>query len=195
MKVKNDETHLKLLKTAASEFASKGYASTNINEVSKKAGFGKGTIYNYFQNKSDLFLSVFTHTMNEISDFIKSEIKDIIDPLEKLKAALRADFEYFKANKELTLIILRESYSADKSNQENYMKAGEPLFLLYMNIINEGIEADYFQKDTNPLLTTIMLIGMSENLILMENVLNADFGTTEDLAQRVLSMLLKGIQK
>ena len=45
------QTRQQLLDAAAVEFTREGYASANINRISKTAGFAKGTIYNYFPSK------------------------------------------------------------------------------------------------------------------------------------------------
>ncbi|MDU6432251.1 MAG: TetR/AcrR family transcriptional regulator [Pantoea sp.] len=47
-----------IINAATSVFAEKGYASTNLNEVAKRAGVAKGTLYLYFATKEDLFRAV-----------------------------------------------------------------------------------------------------------------------------------------
>ena len=194
MKKLKEETRHKLLKTAATEFARLGYSKTNINEVSIKAGFGKGTIYNYFENKFDLFLTVFSTTMEKVAIEIEEEISSIEDPILKLKQAIYADFRYFEQNSDLIIIILRESYAAEREKQAEFIKAATPLFELYMNIINEGINAGTYRKDCNPMIATLQFLGMSENLILMQHALGAPLGTAEELAQTVMDTFIHGIE-
>src|SRR5215207_10383484 len=53
------ETHrTRLLEAAAAEFADAGVDGANVNRISLAAGLAKGTIYNYFPSKRDLFLAV-----------------------------------------------------------------------------------------------------------------------------------------
>lgn len=47
-----------ILEAALELFAEKGYASTRMDDVAKKAGISKGTLYLYFNNKEDIFHSV-----------------------------------------------------------------------------------------------------------------------------------------
>ena len=95
-------TRKKLIKAATKEFARKGYARTNINEISLKAGYGKGTIYNYFQNKFSLFIAVVETTIADLVSEIQKNIEDVDDPVEKLKTGIYTDFRYFEKNKALT---------------------------------------------------------------------------------------------
>jgi AcrR family transcriptional regulator len=188
-------TREKLLQTAALEFSRLGYSKTNVNEVSVRAGFGKGTIYNYFENKFDLFISVFRGTMEQISTEIRSRISGIADPVEKLKMAIMADFSWFEDNRNLTLMMLRESYSADRNQQDQFMDAGRPLFQLFGDLIREGIDAGCYRQDIDPTLATIQLIGMSENLILLQGLTTPPLGSADELAQAVVDLFLNGIHQ
>lgn len=47
-----------ILKAAFDVFAAHGYEATRIDEVAKKAGIAKGTIYLYFRDKDHLFRAV-----------------------------------------------------------------------------------------------------------------------------------------
>ena len=47
------------LKQAAYEiFSKKGYKSTSISEIAKRAGMAVGSFYNYYDSKEDIFLDV-----------------------------------------------------------------------------------------------------------------------------------------
>jgi AcrR family transcriptional regulator len=56
---KDKETRISEIQHAAREvFFKKGFLSASIEDVAKKAGIAKGTIYLYFQNKDDLYMSL-----------------------------------------------------------------------------------------------------------------------------------------
>jgi AcrR family transcriptional regulator len=57
-----------ILAAATRVFAQKGYAAARIIEVAEAAGVGKGTIYEYFRSKEDLFFSVFESMMRGIAE-------------------------------------------------------------------------------------------------------------------------------
>ncbi|MCO4745395.1 MAG: TetR/AcrR family transcriptional regulator [Proteobacteria bacterium] len=48
----------KLLASAAQHFAERGLGGANINQISLDAGYAKGTVYNYFDSKEQLFATV-----------------------------------------------------------------------------------------------------------------------------------------
>ncbi len=48
----------RLLREAARLFAERGFNQTDVAELAHRAGIAKGSIYNYFDNKEDLYLYV-----------------------------------------------------------------------------------------------------------------------------------------
>src|SRR6266516_6288207 len=51
-------TRARLLAAAAQEFGRAGFERANVDAISLAAGYAKGTIYNYFPSKEELFLAV-----------------------------------------------------------------------------------------------------------------------------------------
>ena len=55
---RKDARPQELLAAALDLFGEKGYASTRLEDVAKRAGVSKGTLYLYFANKEELFKAV-----------------------------------------------------------------------------------------------------------------------------------------
>jgi AcrR family transcriptional regulator len=52
-----------ILSAALSVFAERGYAATRLDDVARRAGVTKGTLYLYFPNKEELFKAVIRGTL------------------------------------------------------------------------------------------------------------------------------------
>lgn len=63
---KINKTYQKIIKAALPVFASKGFNETTLDEIVKIAGVGKGTIYNHFKNKEDLFRKIIEISVDEL---------------------------------------------------------------------------------------------------------------------------------
>lgn len=48
----------RLLREAAQLFAERGFSQTDVGQIATRAGVAKGSLYNYFFNKDDLYLHV-----------------------------------------------------------------------------------------------------------------------------------------
>ncbi|MEW5721868.1 MAG: TetR/AcrR family transcriptional regulator [Thermodesulfobacteriota bacterium] len=55
----------RLLETAAKLFAEKGFHQTDMAQIAAKAGVAKGSLYNYFDSKDDLYLEVCRHGLEK----------------------------------------------------------------------------------------------------------------------------------
>lgn len=56
----DDARQEEILDAAGSEFAEKGYDAASVNQIIRRAKISKGALYYYFEDKSDLFATVFT---------------------------------------------------------------------------------------------------------------------------------------
>ncbi len=67
--IDKDEKKIKILKAAMDVFAEKGFHTARMADVAEIAEIGKGTIYEYFRSKEDLFMELFTFVMKEPIDY------------------------------------------------------------------------------------------------------------------------------
>jgi AcrR family transcriptional regulator len=62
--------------TAALEvFSEKGFAAAKLDEIAKRAGISKGTLYLYFKDKEDLFRAVVRDTVAPNIDMVRSIVE------------------------------------------------------------------------------------------------------------------------
>lgn len=59
-----------IMETALELFAHKGYFSTTISDIAKKAGISKGLLYNYFESKEALLRAIIQKSVNEVYQYL-----------------------------------------------------------------------------------------------------------------------------
>ncbi len=103
------ETKAAILTAALQLFTRKGYENTSIEELARKAGIGKGTIYSYFKTKSEIFLAF----CEEQLDFVYEKLSEKSNPHAPLKDQLltlfMGEFEFVSRNKEFGRLLMRET--------------------------------------------------------------------------------------
>jgi AcrR family transcriptional regulator len=63
-----------ILDAAIHIFAKKGFKATTLDEIAEKAEFGKGTLYNYFSSKEDIYKGIISSTLAENKkNFLEAE--------------------------------------------------------------------------------------------------------------------------
>ncbi|PID29992.1 MAG: hypothetical protein CR982_01790 [Candidatus Cloacimonadota bacterium] len=127
---KQKEKEELILKNASILFAEQGYFNTDILSIATKSNVGKGTIYNYFKNKEDIFLKVIQYQLNNSLDTILDKLKKITNIKLYIESYIEEALDYYVNN----------TYSFDILFQSN-----RTLFDKAMEIISET-QSRYLSK-------------------------------------------------
>jgi len=100
-----------IIEVASKTFGEKGYSLTTIDEITKKAGIGKGTFYIYFKNKDDLFYAIVEENFNNFLNEVKTEIEKIDNFFARLKKFIEMYLLHHEKNYFLFKILVQEKPS------------------------------------------------------------------------------------
>jgi len=97
-----------IVSAAITVFMEKGFSNASIKDIANSAGVGKGTVYEYFKNKDDLFIQAANYGANQrylqVRDIIASKkmfidkLKDLIYDAQEAAEASIDWFEFFIIN-------------------------------------------------------------------------------------------------
>ncbi len=89
-----------ILDYALNIIAEEGYDNLTMRSLASRFGFAAKTLYNYFSCKEEIYLMVLTRGFELINVKMEASIKNLTDPVEKLRAMCRAyvDFGINNAN-------------------------------------------------------------------------------------------------
>jgi len=82
-----------IARAALKLFSLKGYAATSVGQIAKAASIGKGTIYEYFHTKEDIFIAAVMEWMSLFIDQLSEGIAKIKDPATRLRALAESNME------------------------------------------------------------------------------------------------------
>lgn len=113
----------RIAKVALNLFETKSYNQISMNDIAQRAGVSKGTLFNYYKNKEDLFMSLLLkgyqnyfekltqnlkltplNSKREVKDFLLEEVDNLLNNYHSLVRlnALRGPIFEGKANQEST---------------------------------------------------------------------------------------------
>lgn len=95
------EKRNRILAAATIEFAAGGFENANINTIAKKADVSVGSLYKYFENKQDLFLTVIHHSISKMEDLLNVLAVSREDILIKVEKIIREIQSFSKENEVL----------------------------------------------------------------------------------------------
>jgi len=85
-----------ILEAATSLFLRQGYLGTSMDEIAALAAVSKQTVYKHFADKGHLFSEIVTSTVNEASDTVYDEVRNLQDSGD-LEADIVANTQKFTA--------------------------------------------------------------------------------------------------
>lgn len=160
----SEEKRKKILDVAVKEFASKGFSSANINEISKNAGISIGSMYTYFASKEDLFLTVMNYGYSLLEEALTDVATVEGDIFDKLEQMIRTAQYYSKKHREMTQIYLDITSEGLAHLSRKLSRKMETITAQYsVNLIKESQEKGLVAKDIDEKVFTYCI----DNIILL----------------------------
>ena len=101
-----EEKQKRIIDAAITEFAAKGFIAANINIIAKNAGISIGSMYNYFDSKESLFLTICDHGYGVLESVISRVDLKHGNIFDKIELLLRMAQKYSRQYPELNQIYL-----------------------------------------------------------------------------------------
>jgi AcrR family transcriptional regulator len=92
-----EERPKQILDAALAVFAERGLAAARLEDIAKRAGLSKGTIYLYFPNKEELFREVIRHTVIAFIERGEERLAAIDDPMQALSAWMEGYWAWLRS--------------------------------------------------------------------------------------------------
>ncbi|MGH7849040.1 MAG: TetR/AcrR family transcriptional regulator, partial [Thermodesulfobacteriota bacterium] len=151
----------KIQSAALGLFIKKGITGTTTKEIARNAGVSEGSIYNYFESKSDLAYKLFVRYMDEFRGELQEKASSVTGPAEKLSAAVRAFFGFAESEPDAYAYIMIGHYTELGKMPYDKKKPRD----IFIEIIGEGVREGVFRgMDEN--LGAAFVIGMVTRAIL-----------------------------
>jgi len=139
------QTRELLLEAATATFAAEGYAGANVNAISRQAGFGKGTIYNYFPSKRELMLAVLTAASGAHCEAVAERVLAAEGARARLDAFFAAGFDFITTHLPRARVALATVFGHDTALKEHLWEGYAPMFgLVARDIVGAGIAEGVF---------------------------------------------------
>ena len=102
-----------ILEVSAELFALHGYRGTTTALLASKAGITEPILYRHFHNKLDLFVTLIDEIGKEVIASWKSALKDVEDPIERLRILLAGNPATHKRGRGIYRVIFQAMSEVD----------------------------------------------------------------------------------
>lgn len=137
-----------LLSAALDLFVEKGFASTRVEDVARKAGVSKGTLFLYFPSKEDLFKAVVRENISGMLAEWSTQMDSFTgSSAELLSLSMRAWWHRFGSTKAsgIAKLMMGEANNFPELAQFYQDEVVEPAHHLIRKILQRGIDRGEFR--------------------------------------------------
>lgn len=169
--VDRDSKRLKIVEAATYVFARKGYEATAMDDVAAAAGVSKGSLYDYFKNKEDLFYAVFEWFERAAMQAAAAQLKPGLTARERLAAFAEASVGAVADLVELYPVTLEVWAAAAKTgSRPRFAQAMQGLYAEYRRevdaMIRAGQDSGEIRREIDAPSVAAVLVGAVDGLLL-----------------------------
>ena len=185
-----------ILNAAYEVFSRKGYNRATVDEIIALADTGKGTVYNYFVNKEQLFYTLIQER-NAPVEMALEQIADSERPtIDKLETMVRLFLQFYIQNADLWRVLMHEIRGFELGHSVLTVETREKYHGVYRRIIeklekvlsegiSQGVLRDYdVDKGAYGLFAVIMTMVYQKMV---------DDDSIEAVAQNITEIFLYGM--
>jgi TetR/AcrR family transcriptional regulator len=166
---------------AADEFAEHGYEAASISQMVSRAGIAKGSFYQYFEDKQDLFM----HLVDLVQEEKLATFKDRqapepdMDFFSTLRWMFEAGFEYAAAQSRLNQAVSRVLFGEGLFMGQLFKEAREVSSRMFATMIQKAAERGELDTAVDPETGAFVVETLINSLGLF--ILNQQHLSEEDL--------------
>lgn len=177
-----------ILNAAAELFAGRDYASVQVEEVAKRAGVGKATLYRYFPSKEELYLESLERALGGLEHKLNAELAPQQVPASVRLSAMVSALVGTLSEQLQTLKLLGGDQSdlADRTRRILRRRSQRSATAL-QQVLAEGMQSGEFRK-IDLEIVPLLIIGMVRG-----GIMQVGDRPREALERSVIDLLMSGI--
>lgn len=166
-----------IMEAAYVVFSRKGFHRATVDEIIAMADTGKGTVYNYFVNKEQLFYTLIKERSAPFEQTLSEIAKAGLPPLDKIRAMVKLFLQFYSDNADLWRVLMHEvrglgseGYSAFSEEQrEKYQQRFRDTIGVLEVVFEEGVSQGVIRQcNTNRVaygLFSVIVVMVFQNLV------------------------------
>ncbi len=188
----SDKRH-RILVAAVKVFSSKGFHEAKVEEIAQIADVGKGTVYEYFSSKAELFQEMFKASMEFYADKLSGQVHLQNSCTDKLKQAAHMHLSFILEHKELAKVTMTEHAHFNNQFKSWMIKTREQRLVAIESIVRAGIENGEFRPGVSPRAVSVTFTGVMGSLFGPAVMGNEPAEKLTILVNEMLDILFNGL--
>lgn len=161
--MKANERKQLILERAKHLFSQKGYYNTQISDIVDDAKIARGTVYQYFKNKDDIFITLIKNYYNDWERYISLEMHKVdlrtITPVDYLAFRVKHTLQFLANDADLCNIVLRMGIGLSGELETSIKRFEKKIKNLIVGDLELGIRNNNVRKDIDIEMTGNLITG------------------------------------
>ena len=149
-----------ILARAAEAFSELGYRGTTVDELARRVGLRKGSLYHHVRSKEELLGEVLLRGMRFLRGGLPGANDARIPPAEKIRQAIRFHLEWIATDPHVTGVFCREVRNLPPRLGRRVPAEVKDFERRWVALVREGIKSGAFRADLDPKITVYAILGL-----------------------------------
>ncbi len=147
----------KIIETAFELFSKKSYHEVMMEDVAKLTSIAKGTVYNYFSSKEELYFSIMKQRMEKLTNSLTEKISNETNSLDSLRSFITHLYMFMMTYQNFFLMYRKESLHRDSETSIELKTLEIKLRKLLAGIIRTGEIKGLFRQIDEDFFVNVIL--------------------------------------
>lgn len=191
-----------ILDCAKRLFSTYGFYRTQISDITEKAKIARGTIYQYFNNKQDIFTTLLEDAYQQWEVAILAAVAAInletIKPVDYFKLRIKTTVAFLVADPDICNIAMTMGFGLPTKLEEVTRRLEEKIVIIAVNDFKLGLHNNHVREDLNIRHVAEMLAGAifrSVYFALLRADKKSDRVDVKTLSDEIVDLFAPGIFK
>ncbi|MCC5912080.1 MAG: TetR/AcrR family transcriptional regulator [Clostridiaceae bacterium] len=181
-----------IIEAAVKIFARDGYHKATVSDIAEEAGIGKGTIYEYFNSKEQLFLEMIKFFIKAYLFSIKETLQQDDPTREKLKGYFEVVIDFTRQHLDLVKIFSQEMWKPEENFMQLMLETKKQIISLVEAVFVQAVEEGTFRNIDTKIATLGFLGGT--NYMVLHYMCKQGADITDREIEEFIDLFLKGLE-
>ncbi len=154
----------RILYAACQLFAESDFQNVSMEEVAVSAGVGKGTLYNYFQSKEDLYFSILQSRLEKLLEVLEKAYSNRNDFIRNLRSLILHLYKFMAKHSYFHQIWNREENSLERKNNTVILEMRNKILGLIRRVLIQGEKEKLLKQNIDIEISVHLIYCMINHL-------------------------------
>jgi len=154
-----------ILLAAVEMFLDKDYYQVTITEIAEQAGVGKGTVYEYFPSKEDLFKESFSYCADLYLQLFQQHLSTAAPVKQTMSDLILAHLELLRENRQRLYLLFNERPLSLQEMQGWVIEKRRKILKGITALLQEGIESEELRPELDVEMAGRLLLAVNFDVI------------------------------